>query len=160
MTESYLGWVTSAYSLGRLLASIVFGYWSDKRRAMESLIVSIVLLIVGSILYCCAQAFGDNGLYVVLIARTMQGMSSGTNCSSRHWRCCIKTGVLINFAKFTGKRLRRNLLFNKVTGLEPQTCSFVKKQTPNFAKFLRASSSQSTSERLLLKLLFMKVSTL
>ena len=90
VTESYLGWVTSAYSLGRLLASIVFGYWSDKRRAMEPLIVSIVLLIVGSILYCYAEAFGDNGLYVVLIARIMQGMSSGINCGSNQQRCTIK----------------------------------------------------------------------
>ena len=47
---------------------------------MEPLIVSTVSLIVGSILYSYAQAFGDNGLYVVLIARIMQGMSSGINC--------------------------------------------------------------------------------
>ena len=33
---------------------------------------------------------------------------------SSHQRCSIKTGVLRNFAKFTGKNLCQNLVFNKV----------------------------------------------
>ena len=33
-------------------------------------------------------------------------------------RCSVsRTGVLRNFAKFTGKHLRQSLFFNKVTGL-------------------------------------------
>ena len=38
-------------------------------------------------------------------------------------------GVLINFAKFTGKHLCEGLFLNKVTGLGPQTCNFIKKET-------------------------------
>ena len=38
-----------------------------------------------------------------------------------HQRCSIKTGVLKNFAKFTGKHLRQSLFFNKVVGLSLAT---------------------------------------
>ena len=37
-----------------------------------------------------------------------------------------KTGVLGNFAKFTGKHLCQNLFFNKVAGA---ACNFIKKET-------------------------------
>ena len=152
--------MTSSYSLGRLLASVVFGYWSDKRRAMEPLIVSTILLIVGSILYSYAQAFGDKGLYVVLIARTMQGMSSG-KLSNQPPKVFYKKGVLTNFAKFTGNHLCQNLY----QGLRPATllknrlrqrCFF----PANFAKFLRGPSLQNTSWWLLLKQPFIKVSVM
>ena len=40
-----------------------------------------------------------------------------------------KKGVLRNFAKFTGKHLCQSLFFNKVAGLRPKDCDFVKKET-------------------------------
>ena len=40
-----------------------------------------------------------------------------------------KKGVLGNFAKFIGKHLCQNLFFNKVAGLRPEPCNFVKKET-------------------------------
>ena len=55
-----------------------------------------------------------------------------------------KKGVLRNFAKFTGKHLCQNLVFNKVIGPRPAT--LLKKRLlnrcfpVNFAKFLRALS--------------------
>ena len=39
-----------------------------------------------------------------------------TNRSS-HQRCSVRKSVLRNFAKFTGKHLCQNLIFNKVAGL-------------------------------------------
>ena len=64
-------------------------------------------------------------------------------------------GVLRNFAKSTGKHLCQSFFFNKVAGLRP-TFLFKKRLCHrffpmNFAKFLRASSLQNTSGRLLLK---------
>ena len=56
----------------------------------------------------------------------------------------VKKGALGNFAKFTGKHLRQSLFFNKVGGLSPEACKFIKKRLwhrcfpVNFAKFLRA----------------------
>ena len=40
-----------------------------------------------------------------------------------------KKGVLRNFTKFTGKHLYQSLFFNKVAGLRPQACNFIKKET-------------------------------
>ena len=71
----------------------------------------------------------------------------------RKKRCSMKKGVPKTFAKFTGKHLCQSLFFNKASGLRPATlkkriwqrCFPVK-----FAKFLRTSSLDSTSGRLLL----------
>ena len=40
-----------------------------------------------------------------------------------------KKGVLGNLTKFTGKHLCQSLFFNKVAGLRPQACNFIKKET-------------------------------
>ena len=48
---------------------------------------------------------------------------------SSHQRCSVKKGVLRNFTKFTGKHLCQSLFFNKVAGLRPEACNFIKKET-------------------------------
>ena len=40
-----------------------------------------------------------------------------------------KVGVLRNFSKFTGKHLCQSLFFNKVAGLRPKACNFIKRET-------------------------------
>ena len=42
--------------------------------------------------------------------------------------CSMKKCVLRNFAKLTGKHLCQSLFFNKVAGLTPQACNFIKKE--------------------------------
>ena len=44
------------------------------------------------------------------------------NTRSSHQRCSIIKGVLINFAKFTGKHLCQSLFLNKVAGTRPMIC--------------------------------------
>ena len=44
-------------------------------------------------------------------------------------RCSIIKGVLRNFVKFAGKHLCQSLFFNKVAGLRPMACNFIKKET-------------------------------
>ena len=64
-------------------------------------------------------------------------------------RCSVKKGVLRNFAKFTGKYLCQNLLFNKAAGLSP--ANLLKKRLRyrcfpvKFAKFLRPPFFYRTS---------------
>ena len=73
---------------------------------------------------------------------------------SSHWRCSVKSGVIKNLAKFTGKHLYQSLFFNKVGGLSPAT--LLKKRLwhrhfpVNFAKSLRTPFLQNTSWRLVL----------
>ena len=75
-----------------------------------------------------------------------------------HRSCSLRKGVLRNFAKFTGKHLCQSLFFNKVAGLSPEACNFIKKRLwrrcfpVNFAKFQRTPFLQNTSGRLLLKI--------
>ena len=48
---------------------------------------------------------------------------------TRHWRCSVGKGVVRNFTKFTGKHLCQSLYFNKVAGLRPEACNFIKIET-------------------------------
>ena len=68
-----------------------------------------------------------------------------------HWRCSKRKGVLRNFTKFT----RKDLFFNKATGLRPTTLlnkKLWRRCFPvSFAKFLRALYLQNTPGRLLLE---------
>ena len=63
-------------------------------------------------------------------------------CRSSRPDVFCKEGVLKNVTKFTGN-LCQSPFFNKVTGLRPETCNFIKKIIwhrdfpKNFAKFLR-----------------------
>ena len=103
-----------------------------------------------------------------------------TKKRSSHRKCSVKKGSLRNFAKFTGKLLRQNLLFNKVADLllpsyrnqsidlhsntvdwflyegnRPATSlkrRLWRRCFPvNFVKFLRTPFLQNTSRRLLLQ---------
>ena len=47
---------------------------------------------------------------------------------SSHQRCSIRKAVLRNFAKIHRKHLPESF-FNKVAGLRPQACNFIKKET-------------------------------
>ena len=48
---------------------------------------------------------------------------------SSHWEVFCVKDVLRNFAKFPGKHLCQSLFFNKVAGLMPKGCNFIKKET-------------------------------
>ena len=62
---------------------------------------------------------------------------------SSHPEVLCRKGVPRNFAKFTGNTCTRFSFFNKVAGLRPKACKFIKKRLwhryfhVNFAKFLR-----------------------
>ena len=64
---------------------------------------------------------------------------------SIHWRCSVRKGILINFAKFTGKHLCQSLFFDLLKKRLWHRCFPV-----NFAKFLRTPFLQNTSGLLLL----------
>ena len=76
------------------------------------------------------------------IRKRLQYCEVYENTRSSHQRCSIIKGVLINFAKFTGKHLCQSLFLNKVAGLRHRwhQCFLV-----NFAKFIRTPFLQNTS---------------
>ena len=79
-------------------------------------------------------------------------------CKSSHQRRSIITGVLENFAKFTGKHVCQSLFFNKVAG--PRLGTLIKKRLwhkcflVNFAKCLRTSFLTEKLRWLLLSMVY------
>ena len=60
------------------------------------------------------------------ISRTNTTLPNGRGS---HQRFSVINGGLRSFAKFTGKYLCQSLFFNKVAGLGPEACNFIKKET-------------------------------
>ena len=70
----------AAYSVGQLVASPVLGVWADRRPTREPLIVSLVINIVFSVLYCYAGAFPGQhhvSTWIVLVSRVLIGFGAG-----------------------------------------------------------------------------------
>lgn len=55
----------------------VMGYWTNRRGSIEPLLFALFLFAVGNLLYGYAQAFGTYGVAVIIIARTVIGLSTG-----------------------------------------------------------------------------------
>ena len=77
-STSFLGWVVAAFSLGQLVASPLFGIWSDYRPPREPVILSLLVSLVANIVYCYAEAFpGGSPRYVLMAARVAIGVGAG-----------------------------------------------------------------------------------
>ena len=77
---------------------------------------------------CCSKK-SEGATIGILLKKTCNFVRKRLQYCSGHQRCSIIKGVLINFAKFTGKHLRQSLFLNKVAGLRTQACNFIKKET-------------------------------
>jgi ceroid-lipofuscinosis MFS transporter 7 len=76
-TTTFLGYVVAMYSVGQLVASPLFGVWSNYRPVREPLLISISFNIVANLLYSYVDAFPDDKKFVLLVARTFVGFGAG-----------------------------------------------------------------------------------
>ena len=60
-----------------MISSLIMGYWCSKRNAKEPLYLSTVLVGGGGLLYAYAEAFGKNGIFIVLGGRILFGLGAG-----------------------------------------------------------------------------------
>nr|DBA28943.1 TPA: hypothetical protein GDO54_009223 [Pyxicephalus adspersus] len=74
---SFLGWVIASYSLGQMIASPLFGLWSNHRPRREPLVVSISILVAASCLYAYVHVPASHNKYYMLAARALVGFGSG-----------------------------------------------------------------------------------
>ncbi|XP_072351765.1 major facilitator superfamily domain-containing protein 8 isoform X1 [Scyliorhinus torazame] len=74
---SFLGWVIAAYSLGQMVASPLFGAWSNYRPRREPLIISIFINVSANILYGYVHAFPAHNKYYMLLSRAFIGFGAG-----------------------------------------------------------------------------------
>uniref|UniRef100_A0A2K5RFF8 Major facilitator superfamily domain containing 8 n=1 Tax=Cebus imitator TaxID=2715852 RepID=A0A2K5RFF8_CEBIM len=74
---SFLGWVIASYSLGQMVASPMFGFWSNYRPRKEPLIVSIFISVAANCLYAYVHIPASHNKYYMLIARGLVGFGAG-----------------------------------------------------------------------------------
>ncbi|KAG8453890.1 hypothetical protein GDO86_000494 [Hymenochirus boettgeri] len=74
---TFLGWVIASFSLGQMIASPLFGLWSNHRPRREPLVVSITILVAASLFYAYIHMPASHNKYYMLLARTLVGFGSG-----------------------------------------------------------------------------------
>lgn len=74
---SFLGWVVAAYSLGQMVASPIFGLWSNYRPRREPLVCSIFINLSANIYYAYAYLPKTNNKFHMLMARAFVGFGAG-----------------------------------------------------------------------------------
>uniref|UniRef100_A0AC11C433 Major facilitator superfamily domain containing 8 n=1 Tax=Ovis aries TaxID=9940 RepID=A0AC11C433_SHEEP len=74
---SFLGWVIASYSLGQMVASPLFGLWSNYRPRKEPLIVSIFISVAANCLYAYVHVPASHNKYYMLAARGLVGFGAG-----------------------------------------------------------------------------------
>jgi len=76
-STGFYGWVVSIYSVGSLLGSIFFGWWSDRRSSKEPVLVSIIIAAIGNFYYACATML-PSPEWMLFVARFFVGFGSGS----------------------------------------------------------------------------------
>uniref|UniRef100_A0A3Q3WG88 Major facilitator superfamily (MFS) profile domain-containing protein n=1 Tax=Mola mola TaxID=94237 RepID=A0A3Q3WG88_MOLML len=74
---SFLGWVVAAYSLGQMVASPIFGLWSNYRPRREPLVCSIFINLSANIYYAYAYLPRTDNKFHMLMARAFVGFGAG-----------------------------------------------------------------------------------
>ncbi|CAH2300923.1 major facilitator superfamily domain-containing 8 [Pelobates cultripes] len=102
---SFLGWVIASYSLGQMLASPLFGLWSNHRPRREPLAVSISILVAASVLYAYVHVPASHNKYYMLISRALVGFGSGNVAVVRSYvagatSLSERTGAMANISAF------------------------------------------------------------
>ncbi|CAK7316268.1 Major facilitator superfamily domain-containing protein 8 [Vulpes lagopus] len=74
---SFLGWVIASFSLGQMVASPVFGLWSNYRPRKEPLIISLSISVAANCLYAYVHVPASHNKYYMLVARGLLGFGAG-----------------------------------------------------------------------------------
>lgn len=86
---SFLGWVIASFSLGQMVASPIFGLWSNYRPRKEPLIVSIFISVAANCLYAYVHVPASHNKYYMLVARGLVGFGAGNMYVMYVWLCQI-----------------------------------------------------------------------
>jgi len=76
-SESFLGFIIAAFSVGQLIFSPLLGIWSNYRPLSEPLIVSFIIYIFGNLLYIFAEAFKGVDKWILLASKLFVGAGAG-----------------------------------------------------------------------------------
>ncbi|XP_006015676.2 major facilitator superfamily domain-containing protein 8 [Alligator sinensis] len=74
---SFLGWVIASYSIGQMVASPLFGLWSNYRPKREPLVVSSAISVAANCLYAYVHVPASHNKFYMLVARALVGFGAG-----------------------------------------------------------------------------------
>ncbi|XP_009864877.1 PREDICTED: major facilitator superfamily domain-containing protein 8, partial [Apaloderma vittatum] len=74
---SFLGWIIASYSIGQMVASPLFGLWSNYRPRREPLVVSTAISVAANCLYAYVHIPHSHNKYYMLTARALVGFGAG-----------------------------------------------------------------------------------
>ncbi|NWT42546.1 MFSD8 protein, partial [Chroicocephalus maculipennis] len=74
---SFLGWIIASYSIGQMVASPLFGLWSNYRPRREPLVVSTTISVAANCLYAYVHLPHSHNKYYMLTARALVGFGAG-----------------------------------------------------------------------------------
>ncbi|XP_059682832.1 major facilitator superfamily domain-containing protein 8 isoform X7 [Gavia stellata] len=73
---SFLGWIIASYSIGQMVASPLFGLWSNYRPRREPLVVSTAISVAANCLYAYVHVPHSHNKYYMLTARALVGFGA------------------------------------------------------------------------------------
>lgn len=77
-TETFFGYIVAIYSVGQVLSSPTFGYWSNKIKQVKiPLYVGLFLMFVGNALYIVLELVSFPRKYLMFVGRFITGAGSG-----------------------------------------------------------------------------------
>lgn len=94
---SFLGWVIASFSLGQMVASPIFGLWSNYRPRKEPLIVSIFISVVANCLYAYVHAPASHNKYYMLAARGLVGFGAGNMFVCMYMFGCVRFIFILTY---------------------------------------------------------------
>ncbi|XP_057284506.1 major facilitator superfamily domain-containing protein 8 isoform X2 [Pezoporus wallicus] len=74
---SFLGWIIASYSIGQMVASPLFGLWSNYRPRREPLVISTAISVAANCLYAYVRVPHSHNRYYMLAARALVGFGAG-----------------------------------------------------------------------------------
>ncbi|XP_008501485.1 major facilitator superfamily domain-containing protein 8 isoform X1 [Calypte anna] len=82
---SFLGWIIASYSIGQMVASPLFGVWSNYRPRREPLVVSSAISVAANCLYAYVHVPHSYNKYYMLTARALVGFGAGNVAAVRSY---------------------------------------------------------------------------
>ncbi|KAI1719639.1 major facilitator superfamily domain-containing protein [Ditylenchus destructor] len=79
ISETFFGYIIAIYSIGQIISSPTFGYWSNRIKTIRlPLFVGLFMMLIGNALYICLElGLPIQRRYLLLLGRFITGMGSG-----------------------------------------------------------------------------------
>ncbi|CAD5226497.1 unnamed protein product [Bursaphelenchus okinawaensis] len=92
MTEEFYGYTVALYSLGQIIISPFFGWWSNKiKRVAPPLCFGLFLMLSGNICYIIMEIVSFPKRFMLLFVRFITGMGSGNVAILRSYASTAST---------------------------------------------------------------------